>query len=396
MKKHLIYFLLLLPVLFIASGCQKYEVGRPLASTLADFTTDSITNDGKAPCKLYLRNTSISANGYFWDFGNGQTSTDENPVASYDKPGLYTIKLTCSPINDVYYNQLVKTMVFSTLPSQVLYFTTRGATSNDHYVLLDDKTQKIYNFSSVNVNLPKPYGITVDTVNSKVYVSDYSINVIYRFDANGTNPLKILDGTVSGQEICQSPEALMVVGDKLYWGAPGGIFRCDLDGKNPEIYNSSLEFPLDMQYNPKTNKIYLVNEYLPEDGHNGGYFNLNFDGTSLKEPINDVDGTAIEVNTATGKVYIAAYNDFGPSMPDLAIYQCNMDGSSIKKIGDCGTKATWGIAIDNKRNKLFWSVKISNAGADGKIIRANLDGSGAEDWLKGLSPHAMQVVWVQL
>jgi DNA-binding beta-propeller fold protein YncE len=261
-------------------------------------------------------------------------------------------------------------------------------------VILDGNTPVVQDFASIP--FIRPYGIAADTAHSKVYVSDYTLNVIYQFNADGTNPVKILDATVAGQELCNAPEALMVVGDKLYWGSPGGIFRCDLDGKNPEIYNPGIEFPIDMQYDPLTNKIYLVNEYLPEDGHNGGYFTMNFDGTDLKEPITDVDGTAIEVNSAAGKVYIAAYNDYGPSMPELAIYQCNFDGTAISKIGDCGSKATWGIAIDNKRNKLFWSYKISNTAHDGKIIRANLDGTGQEDWITTVNPNAMQAVWIKL
>ena len=398
MKKHLIYFLILLPALFITPGCQKYEVGKPLPSTVADFTFVA-TNSSKAPCIVTFTNTSLNANGYLWNFGNGKTSTEVNPVVNFDTFGLYTVTLTCTAVNDVYYNQLVKTVVINVKDpnaglTQVLYFTVRGpANGGVKMVLLDDNAPVVTDFTSVP--LPRPYGITVDTAHSKVYVSDYSINVIYRFDADGTNPLKILDGAVAGQELCQSPEALMVVGSKLYWGSPGGIYRSDLDGKNPEIYNPAFEFPLDMQYDPKTSMVYMVNEYAPPE-HNGGYFTFNFDGTNLKEPFTDIDGTAIEVNTETGKAYIAGYGDFGPTMPTNGIYMCNLDGSSLSKIGDYGAKATWGIAIDNKRSKLFWSFKISNSAPDGKIIRANLDGSGAEDWLKGVSPHAMQAVWIKL
>lgn len=396
MKKHLINYLILLPVLFIASGCQKYEVGNPLPSTVSDFTF-SATNSSKAPCVITFTNKSLNANGYFWDFGNGKTSTETNPVINYDTFGLFTVTLTCTAVNDVYYNQLVKAMVINVKDpnaglTQVLYFTTRGpANGSVKMVILDGEKPVATDFTSVN--LPRPYGITVDTANRKVYVSDYSINTIYRFDADGTNPLKILDGAVSGQEICQSPEGLMVVGSKLYWGAPGGIFRCDLDGKNPEAYNAGYEFPLDMQYDPALNKIYLVND---KTDYSGGYFSLNFDGTNSAEPIQDIDGTAIEVNPLTGKVYIAGYASAGTAMPDNAIYMSNLDGSSLSKIGEYGTKATWGIAIDNKRGKLFWGYKISNGNPDGKIIRANLDGSGAEDWLKGVSPHAMQAVWIKL
>jgi hypothetical protein len=396
MKKHLIYFLLFLPVLFIVSGCQKYEVGNPLPSTLADFTF-SATNGSNAPCVVTFTNASLNASGYLWDFGNGQTSTEENPVVNFNTPGLYNVKLTCTPVNDVHYNQLVKTMVvFIKDPNagltQVLYFTVRGAANGGvKMVILNEEAPVVKDFASVT--LPRPYGITVDTTHNKVYVSDYSISVIYRFDADGTNPLKILDGSVAGQEICDSPEGLMVVDDKLYWGAPGGIFRCDLDGKNPEVYNAAYEFPLDMQYDPALNKIYLVND---KTDFSGGYFSLNFDGSGSVEAIPDVDGTAIEVNTQTGKVYIAGYASAGTLMPDNAIYMSNLDGSQLSKIGEYGSKATWGIAIDHKRSKMFWSYKISNSNTDGKIIRANLDGSGTEDWLTGVSPHAMQAAWVKL
>lgn len=399
MKKHLLYFLALLPLLYLTSGCNKYEIGNPPASTVADFIYTA-TNSAKAPCQVTFTNKSVSAAGYHWDFGNGTTSTDPNPVVTFDTPGDYTITLKCTPVNDVYYNQLVKTVVINIKDpnaglTQVLYYTTRGLPNGGvYYVVLNGEAPVPHPFSPIAFS--RPYGVAADTAHGKVYVSDYTLNVIYRFDADGTNPVKILDATVAGQELCNTPEAIMVVGDKLYWGSPGGIFRCDLDGKNPGAYIPGLEFPIDMQWDPKSKRIYMVNEYAPDDGHNGGYFTFDFDGSNMKQPITDVDGTAIEVNPETEKVYIAAYNDYGPTMPELAIYSCNFDGTGVSKIGDCGSKATWGIAIDNKRNKLFWGVKNHNTTANGKIIRSNLDGTGQEDWITNVNPNAMQAVWIKL
>jgi PKD repeat protein len=396
MKRNLIYLLFLLTVISLNPGCKKYELGNPLPSTVADFTYTA-TNSSNAPCVVTFTNKSLNAKGYFWDFGNGQTSSEVNPVVLFDSIGLFTVKLTCTSASDVHYDQLVKTIVINIKDpnaglSQVFYFTTRGPDNGGvHMVILNDDAPQVLDFASVP--LPRPYGITVDTANRKVYISDFSINTIYRFDADGTNPVKILDGAVSGQEICNSPEALMVVDDKLYWGSPGGIFRCNLDGSNPENYNSTLEYPLDMQYDPINNMIYLVNDH---DTYSGGYFSLNLDGTGLTEPILDIDGTAIEVNQETGKVYIAGYAAPGTAMPENGIYMSNIDGTQISKIGDYGSKATWGIAIDYTREKLFWSYKISNSDPDGKIIRSNLDGSGQEDWLTSVSPHAMQVAWIKL
>jgi PKD repeat protein len=400
MKRNLIYFLLLLPVLFMASGCQKYELGNPAASTVANFIYQA-TNGSNAPCIVTFTNTSLNAKAYLWDFGNGQTSTEVNPVVSFDSAGLYTVKLTCTPVNDVYYNQNVKTLVINIKDpnaglTQVFYFTTRGPDNGGvHMVVLNDNAPQVQDFAAVT--LSRPYGIAVDTANMKVYVSDYSLGVIYRFNADGSNPVKILDAAVAGQEIVESPEALMVVGDKLYWGRTGGIYRCNLDGSSPELFfdagSGAPEYPIDMQYEPLSNKIYLVND---KTDYTGGYFSLNFDGTGLTEHLTDVDGTAIEVNAETGKVYIAGYASDGTVMPDNGIYMSNLDGSELSKIGDYGSKATWGVTIDHKRSKLFWAFKNSNSGPDGKIIRSNLDGSNQEDWITGVSPHAMQVAWIKL
>lgn len=400
MKRNLIYLLFLLPAFFLMQGCEKYEMGKPLPSTVADFTYTA-TNSSNAPCVVSFINKSLNARGYFWDFGNGQTSTEANPVVQFDSIGLFTVKLTCTSVNDVHYDQLVKTIVINIKDpnaglSQVFYFTTRGPDNGGvHYVVLNDSAPKVLDFAPVP--LERPYGLAVDTANRKVFVSDYSLGTIWRFDADGTNPLKILDASVAGQEIVESPEALMVVGDKLYWGRTGGIYRCNLDGTSPEVYintgASAPEYPIDMQYDPVSGKIYLVND---KTDYTGGYFSMNFDGTSQVELIPDIDGTAIEVNTETGKVYIAGYAAAGTAMPENGIYMSNTDGTQLSKIGEYGLKATWGITIDHKRNKLFWAFKNSNSDPDGKIIRSNLDGSGQEDWLTGVSPHAMEVAWIKL
>lgn len=381
-------------------SCEKYELGTPAASTVADFSY-TVTNNGNAPCQVTFINKSLNAKGFTWDFGNGTGSSEANPVVTFDTPGLYNVKLTCQPENDVHYNQLVKSIAINIKDpnaglTQVLYYTSRNSSGGGvHMIILNDDTPVIQDFESVT--LSRPYGIAVDTVHHKVYVSDYSLGYIYRFDADGKNPVRILDRSVAGQEIVGDPEALMVYNNKLYWGSPGGIFRSDLDGKNPEHFINTgpagPEFPLDMQYEPSTGKIYLVNDKLD---YPGGYFSLNFDGSNTSEHLTDIDGTAIEVDLFTKKVYITAFGVAGTPIIEDGLYMCNTDGSSLSKIGDFGSKATWGIAADHKRKKLFWGYKISNSGQDGKIIRSNMDGSAQEDWVKGVSPHAMQIAWIKL
>lgn len=399
MKKILIYFMMLLPV-FMLSSCEEYELGNPEASTVADFTY-TLSNNGEFPSEATFENKSINAASFAWNFGNGQTSTEANPRVTYEEPGFYTVTLTCTAENNVYYNKLVRTQSINIKDPnagrrQVLYFSSRGPDGGGvHMVILDDDAPEVVDFDPVE--LSRAYGLTVDTANSKVYVADYSMGVIYRFDADGKNPVRILDAAVPGQEIVDSPEALMVVGDKLYWGRPGGIYRCNLDGTSPEIFINTAgilpETPIDMHYDEATGKIYLVNDGTD---YSGGYFSVNFDGSGLTNHIPDIDGTAIEVNTQTNKVYMTVYDVAGSAITDRGLYICNTDGSGLAKIGDFGSKATWGIAIDYERNKLFWGFKVSNSAPDGKIMRSNLDGSGLEDWLTGVSPHGMDIGWVKL
>lgn len=399
MKRNFIYLIAFLFVVIYVTGCKKKEMGTPPASTVASFDY-TVTNQGYAPCVATFKNSSLNATGYSWDFGNGQTSTETDPTASFDTPGLYHVTLTCTGPNAVYYNQNVKTMIVNVKDpnaglTQVLYFTTRGTIGNGHFVILDEAAPVVTDFTAADMN--RPYGIAADTANKKIYITDYSNQAIYKFSADGKAPQKILDATVAGQEIVGDAEAIFVLGDKIYWGRTGGIYKANLDGTNPEVHiafgSGPPEYPIDMQYDPATNKIYFVND---KTDYSGGFWSVNFDGTAMTNIIPDVDGTAIEMDVRNGKAYLVLYAAAGTVAPENGVYMCNLDGTLLTKIGDYGTKATWGIALDSKRNKLFWGVKNSNANPDGKIVRANLDGSGIEDFITNISPHAMVVTWIKL
>lgn len=61
-----------------------YAVGFPAAG----FTFESVKTE------FTFTNTSSNASGYSWDFGDGSTSTEENPVHEYAEAGTYTVELT--------------------------------------------------------------------------------------------------------------------------------------------------------------------------------------------------------------------------------------------------------------------------------------------------------------
>ena len=51
---------------------------------------------GCLPFEINFQNLSQNADTFFWDFGDGNTSTEENPVYSYSSGGMYTVSLTAT------------------------------------------------------------------------------------------------------------------------------------------------------------------------------------------------------------------------------------------------------------------------------------------------------------
>lgn len=70
------------------------EVVAPV-EPVANFTY-TFDGDSKAPATVDFQNTSLNADVYAWDFGNGQTSAEENPTVVYDMAGTFTVELTAT------------------------------------------------------------------------------------------------------------------------------------------------------------------------------------------------------------------------------------------------------------------------------------------------------------
>ncbi|HPR61756.1 MAG TPA: PKD domain-containing protein, partial [Prolixibacteraceae bacterium] len=62
------------------------------SGTYAAFTSN--TQIGCNFRQVNFQNKSKGASSYYWDFGNGNTSTDVNPQAIYNTPGSYVVSLT--------------------------------------------------------------------------------------------------------------------------------------------------------------------------------------------------------------------------------------------------------------------------------------------------------------
>ncbi|WP_246245490.1 PKD domain-containing protein, partial [Flagellimonas amphidinii] len=86
-----IFSLLILAISFL--GCEDDDEGNSLPEVVAGFTQTVVVNTGT----VSFINISENAQSYEWNFGDGTTSTEINPVKTYTD-GTYTVTLTASNI----------------------------------------------------------------------------------------------------------------------------------------------------------------------------------------------------------------------------------------------------------------------------------------------------------
>ena len=89
-----------------------YAVGvsdEPSFTTEADFSA-SVTSACTLDKEIQFTNLSQWAGSYEWNFGDGTTSTLQNPTHTYTSPGTYTVSLTAYPANECGSTQQTKTL----------------------------------------------------------------------------------------------------------------------------------------------------------------------------------------------------------------------------------------------------------------------------------------------
>jgi gliding motility-associated-like protein len=112
--------------------------GKPLILTLlatllvavsfaqtANFTATTVS--GCSPLVVDFQDQSTGANSWFWDFGNGATSTLKNPSTTYFNTGSYTVKLTVT--NGQSSNTITRTNYITVWGKPGVNFTVNDSTA---------------------------------------------------------------------------------------------------------------------------------------------------------------------------------------------------------------------------------------------------------------------------
>lgn len=150
LKLHIRFAVALLGMLMFV-GCAK----EPMAFFAVDNTSALKTG---IPVKMI--NYSVDADNYSWDFGDGTTSTEEQPEHTYTQPGTYTIKLTARSKNGKKENTQIKSVTI-TVNTNPMFVGTYDVTDNcsgtsDFYAITitdQGNNLSIINFKNTGIEL---------------------------------------------------------------------------------------------------------------------------------------------------------------------------------------------------------------------------------------------------
>lgn len=374
MKRLSLHLPTLLIAILIFVGCkqEKYDfndLGNPVKSFYTNTSGELLINQSIA-----FMNESLNAETYFWDFGDGTTSTDKNPTKIFAEGGVYTVKLRAVGAAGTgnYSKSLIVIDPDVVVPTdKFMYFIEYGGSAP----AIKKVSLNLGSSPEFVVSLAGKggVGLAVDSINGKIYYTDFEDDStpngkIWRMNLDGTNFETIVSGITDPYSI-----TINVAAGKIYWADDdGNISRANLDGSGLErqFVKVSGGGMRGIAFNSKTNIIYFY------DVSNDELLSVNANGTGKTVLISGVYGYGIFVDEVNNKLY------FQDSYED-ALMQSNLDGTGMVKIADAPDRA-YGIGIDYVTKKIYWSNRNGNI-----INRSNLDGTKVElNFLSGLNKPA--------
>ena len=150
------------------------------------------------PFKVILTNSSQNATSYLWEFGDGQTSTEDSPTHRYTGIGVYKIKLTAKSNDGVSTKESTVTLKAPTSCYISSFVIKKIPTANKYYQiqLTDDyvmsKTTFLYTnwFLLSSANIPYTYNIAP----KQISIENTYVMRFYKYTGSG-NP----SGQASGK-----------------------------------------------------------------------------------------------------------------------------------------------------------------------------------------------------
>lgn len=354
----IIYLILIIGISF--QSCSDDDFPVPPASTVPSFTY-KISNDEFAPATVTFSNTSIVPTTvgdavFYWNFGNGDSSSETNPTYTYDEAGVYVVNLVVKTSESLEIRESSKTIVVKdpNATGTPIYYTD----GTKVYQGLINTQAPI--FTQINgLSTQTSYSMAIDTVHNKLYISDYGANKIFRANLDGSEVEDFRTGL-------DKPIAMAFdyQENQIYWNTTTGVQRADLSSN---VLTQKEDFVTGQANDPDGLAIDLVNRKLYWINYDGGVWSKNLDGTGEKEIIPGIEGASIMV--VGDRIYYDEYVGSG----DIRIKSAALDGTGITTIAVGISRVVYGLAYDPYGQKIYWGDRRAFT-----MMRSNLDGSEAE------------------
>lgn len=209
----------ILAVGFLSSGTPTV-VAQPIAAFSASQTT------GCSPLSVQFSNASTGAVSYYWDLGNGNTSSLANPTNLYTLPGSYTIRLI---VFDALGNTdtLVKTNFITVTGKPVSDFTAANTSS-----CLDNNSFSFTNNSTGAVSYLWDFG-DGNTSGSVNPVHSYTLSGTFTVTLIATNAFGCQDIKIRNQYITIFPKPDAAIQANITNSCdPSTVFQFSNNGQN--------------------------------------------------------------------------------------------------------------------------------------------------------------------
>jgi PKD repeat protein len=189
---------LLFGLLVLVAACSKKEseiasqtIPRP-GSAIPPRAQFSITpTDMREPVRVQFNNTSVNADSYIWEFGDGTFSTEKNPTKTFQRSGLYSVKLTA--IGSGGSNTITIPVGVNPRPTKFIIkkVSIIDANLSGYDGPLDGGDPDVY------VHVPGQQKImATDVVNNARSIASLVWNVNWAFDLNQSNSFEMIVGDV--------------------------------------------------------------------------------------------------------------------------------------------------------------------------------------------------------
>jgi len=363
----------------------KIDVPKKLVPVLPVANFSSNVTTGGAHLSIQFNDNSDNVTGWSWNFGDGVTSTDRNPIHTYSAPGIYTVNLTV--INENGTDSKLATIIILQ-PSIYAYITNMGSNTVS---VIDIATNKVT--ATVNVGLD-PLGVVVSPDSTKVYVANEGGTVSVIDTATNTVTATVNVGNCpygiavspDGTKVFVTSQSKVSVIDTSTYNVVGTVSVGDFpigvavspDGKkvyvtNYDYYSKNIsvidtttynvvgtvnigDFPIGVAVSPDGKKIYVTSirgNYL--DGH---IYVIDTSTNNVTATVNlSPSLTGVVVNPTGTKVYVANYSSYSNSEGTVSVIDTATNKvTATVNVGNC----PYGVAVTPDGTKLYVANQGSN------------------------------------